>query len=121
MNLTPFRTAGGQARVRSMTSRETLWRVRWNLLELTDSQSTPNRGAAMPEVSRRVLVTVIQAVDAEIRRPRGLPCELVVPGDEVLLVNFEDAADGLEEAYEVAMRDCSNLPPYFQHVRRSNG
>lgn len=74
----------------------------------------------MPEVSGRVLVMAIQAVDAEIRRLRALPDEVVVPGDELLLVDFENAAESLEEAYEEATRTCSNLPPYSQLVRRNS-
>ena len=74
----------------------------------------------MPEVSGRVLVLAIQAIDAEIRRLRSLPDEAVVPGDELLLVDFENAAESLEEAYEEAMQTCSNLPPYDQLVRRDS-
>ncbi|MCK9605748.1 MAG: hypothetical protein M0R33_04770 [Methylomonas sp.] len=72
----------------------------------------------MPEVSGKTLVMAIQAVDAEIQRLRALPDEVLVPGDEILLVDFETAAEDLEEAYTEAARICSNLPPYSQLVRR---
>ncbi|AEF99979.1 hypothetical protein [Methylomonas methanica] len=72
----------------------------------------------MPEVKGKTLVMAIQAVDAEIQRLRALPDEAVVPGDEILLVDFEAAAEDLEEAYAEATRTYSNLPPYSQLVRR---
>jgi len=60
----------------------------------------------------------IQAVQAEIRRIRALPEDEVVPGDEVLLVDYENTAEELEEAYEVAMQTEKGLPPYAQLVDR---
>lgn len=70
----------------------------------------------MPEVSGRTLVVAIQGVDAEIRRLRALLDDAVVPGDEVRLVDFENAAEELEEAYAEARRTITNLPPYAQLV-----
>lgn len=72
----------------------------------------------MPEINAKTLVMAIQAVDAEIRRLRALPEDMVVPGDEVLLVEFEDAAECLQEAYAEAARVVANLPPYSQLTGR---
>ncbi len=68
----------------------------------------------MPEVSGKTLVMAVQAVAAEVRRLRALPEEAVVPGDEMLLVDLETAAEELEEAYAEATRSLVNLPPYSQ-------
>lgn len=73
----------------------------------------------MPEVSGRTLVMAIQAVDAEIRRLRALPDDAAVPGDDERLVDFENAAEELEQAYAEAMRTVANLPPYAQLVGRA--
>ena len=73
----------------------------------------------MPEISGRTLVLVIQAVEAEIRRLRALPDEETVPGDEVLLMDYENVADELEELYEEASKAQSNLPSYGRLVKRS--
>jgi len=59
----------------------------------------------------------IQAVEAEVRRLRRLDDDQVVPGDELLLMDYETAAEELEEAYAEAVRIQSNLPPYAQLVR----
>jgi hypothetical protein len=72
----------------------------------------------MPEVSGKTLVMAIQAIDAEIRRLRALSDEAIVPGDEMLLVDFETAAEELEDAYAEITRTHSNLPPYAKLVRR---
>ncbi|WP_293370191.1 hypothetical protein [Nevskia sp.] len=72
----------------------------------------------MTEIDEKTLVMAIQAVDAEIRRLRALPDERIVPGDEVLLVDFENAAEDLEEAYANALQKYANLPPYSQLVHR---
>ena len=72
----------------------------------------------MPEVSAKTLVMAVQAVEAEIRRLRALPEAEVVPGDELLLVDLETAAEELEEAYAEAARTHTNLPPYSQLVNR---
>lgn len=71
----------------------------------------------MSTINERTLVMAIQAVDAEIRRLRALPDDVVVPGDEVLLVDYESAAEDLEEAYAVAVQEYTNLPEYSQLVR----
>lgn len=72
----------------------------------------------MSEVNAKTLVMAIQAVDAEIRRLRSLPESVAVPGDDVLLVDYEDAAECLEEAYAEVTRVIENLPPYAQLVGR---
>ena len=72
----------------------------------------------MPEISERTLVMAIQAIDSEIQRLRAMPEDQVVPGDEILLVDFENAAEDLEEAYAKALKRSTNLPPYEQLVRR---
>jgi hypothetical protein len=61
---------------------------------------------------------VVQAVEAEIRRIRALPEEFTVPGDEVLLVDYENAAEELERVYSEASRTHANLPLYSQLVQR---
>jgi hypothetical protein len=60
----------------------------------------------------------VQAVEAEIQRIRALPEALTVPGDEILLVDYETAADELESAYAEAVLLQPNLPPYSQLVWR---
>ena len=60
----------------------------------------------------------IQAVAAEIRRLRALPEEETVPGDELLLVDYETAAEELEDAYAVETARATNLPSYAQLVGR---
>jgi hypothetical protein len=60
----------------------------------------------------------IQAVEAEIRRLRALPEADTVPGDELLLVDYENTAEELQELYEEANETQSNLPPYGQLVNR---
>ncbi|MDB5903039.1 MAG: hypothetical protein JWM26_1917 [Betaproteobacteria bacterium] len=60
----------------------------------------------------------IQAVEAEIRRLRALPEADTVPGDELLLVDYENTAEELQELYEEANETQSNLPSYAQLVNR---
>lgn len=72
----------------------------------------------MAEISGRALVMAIQAVEAEIRRLRALPEADTVPGDELLLVAYENTAEELQELYEEANETQSNLPPYGQLVNR---
>jgi hypothetical protein len=62
----------------------------------------------------------VQAVESEIRRIRALPKEVAVPGDEVLLVDYENAAEELETVYSEAALTQSNLPPYSQLVQRED-
>jgi hypothetical protein len=45
---------------------------------------------------------------------------LTVPGDEVLLVDYENAAEELETVYSEAALTQSNLPPYSQLVQRED-
>ena len=72
----------------------------------------------MPDVSGWTLVMAVQAVQTEILRLRSMAEENVVPGDELLLVDYETAAEELEAAYAEALRRQPNLPPYAQLVRR---
>jgi len=76
------------------------------------------KGSVVPEISGRTLVMVVQAVEAEIQRIRSLPEALTVPGDEILLVDYENAAEELESAYAEAVQIQPNLPPYEQLVHR---
>lgn len=72
----------------------------------------------MPEIGGWTLVMAVQAVHTEILRLRKKPGDDVVPGDELLLVDYETAAEELEAAYEEAVRMQPNLPPYAQLVNR---
>ncbi|NDR57096.1 hypothetical protein [Aliiruegeria sabulilitoris] len=72
----------------------------------------------MAEVGGWALVMAIQAVQSEIIRLRRLEEDAVVSGDELLLVDFERAAEELEAAYAEAVRLQPNLPPYPQLVNR---
>ncbi|RYH07412.1 hypothetical protein [Tropicimonas sp. IMCC6043] len=72
----------------------------------------------MPDVSGWTLVMAVQAIQTEILRLRGTPGERIVPGDELLLVDYETAAEELEAAYAEAVRLQPNLPDYSQLVNR---
>lgn len=72
----------------------------------------------MPEIRTPTLIMAIQAIEAEIARLRALPEERVVPGDEVMLVDYETAAEDLEEVYETVLETAKNLPPYSHLVNR---
>jgi hypothetical protein len=74
----------------------------------------------MPEISGKALALAVQAVDAEIRRLQSLPEDEVVPGDDELLVQYETAAEELEDAYMEAAKSITNLPPYSQLVHRGD-
>lgn len=74
----------------------------------------------MFEISARTLVVAVQAVDAEIVRLRSLPENQTVPGDEELLVQYETAAEELEEVYADAAQLVVNLPAYAQLVHRED-
>lgn len=70
----------------------------------------------MAELDGRTLAMAIQAVAAEIRRLRALPDEKTVPGDALLLVDYETAAEALEAAYAQETARATNLPPHAQLV-----
>ena len=72
----------------------------------------------MAEINEKALVMAIRAIDSEIRRLRELPEDTVVVGDEMLLVDFENAAENLEDAYTQALQIYDHLPPYSQLVHR---
>lgn len=74
----------------------------------------------MPEISGKTLALAVQAIDAEIRRLRALPDDRVVPGDEELLLQYEIAADDLEDVYAEAAKSIVNLPPYERLVQRDD-
>lgn len=74
----------------------------------------------MPEISGRTLVMAVQAIEREIDRLRALPEESTVAGDDELLLQYERAADELEEVYAEAAQSIVNLPPYSQLVRRED-
>jgi hypothetical protein len=71
----------------------------------------------MPHIDNPTLVMAIQAVAAEIRSLRKF-----VQGDdadpeiEELLEQYEQAADGLEDAYDEAAKTAFDLPPYDELV-----
>jgi hypothetical protein len=69
------------------------------------------------EFRGRALALLIQAVDGEIQRLRALPDEQTVPEDEERLVAFENLADDLADAYDVASETESGLLPYERLVR----
>lgn len=73
----------------------------------------------MSELSGRSLALVILAVAAEIHRLRALPDEATMPGDELLLVDYENVAEELEGLYKVATAAQPGLPAYGQLVKRS--
>lgn len=72
----------------------------------------------MLDVSGRTLVLAIQAIDTEIRRLRALAEETTVPGDRMLLDEYEIAAAELESVYVEIARVQPALPPYGQLVNR---
>ena len=72
----------------------------------------------MAEFQGRTLALLIQAVDGEILRLRALPDERTVPDDEERLVAFENLADELADAYEVARETESSLPLYERLVQQ---
>lgn len=72
----------------------------------------------MAEFQGRTLALLIQAVEGEILRIRALPDERTAPEDEERLVAFENLADELADAYEVARETESSLPLYERLVRK---
>lgn len=68
----------------------------------------------MPEINAKTLVMAIQAVNAKNRRLRALPEDVAVPGNDVLLVDFEDAAGCLEDAHAEATPAVANVTRYSQ-------
>lgn len=74
----------------------------------------------MPTITGNTLVLVIQAVDFRIadleRRLDALP-----PGQgselEELLLGYENAAQALKCAYQEALTEAANLPPYEHLVK----
>lgn len=74
----------------------------------------------MPNVSGNTLVLVIQAVDFKMadleHRLDALPSDR--GGElEALLFDYENAAHALKQAYQEALAEADNLPPYEQLVR----
>jgi len=73
----------------------------------------------MPEVNGITLAIAVQAVDAKIQ---ALSQEIESASeDEVtdladLLLSYTKAADNLRDAYLVALKQSSNLPPYGELV-----
>lgn len=74
----------------------------------------------MPKISDHTLVLAVQAIDTEIWRLLSLPEEVIVPGDQELLVQYQTAAEELEEAYAETAARVVNLPPYATLVRQSD-
>lgn len=70
----------------------------------------------MAEFRGRTLALLIQAVEGEILRLRALPDERTVPEDEERLVAFENLADELADAYEIARATELSLPLYERLV-----
>lgn len=69
------------------------------------------------EFRGRTLALLIQAVDGEIQRLRALPDERTMPQDEERLVAFENLADDLADAHDLALESESGLLPYERLVR----
>lgn len=74
----------------------------------------------MPDVNGRTLMMAVQAVDAQMR---ALQAQIAAAGedddvsdDEELLMSYEQAAQDLRAAYEIARVAASNLPPYARLV-----
>ena len=53
-------------------------------------------------------------------KARELGRDRVVPGDEELLLQYEIAADDLEDVYAEAAKSIVNLPPYERLVQRDD-
>lgn len=62
------------------------------------------------EFQGRTLAWLIQAVEGEILRLRARPDERTVSEDEERLVAFENLADELADAQEIAHKTESSLP-----------
>lgn len=77
----------------------------------------PKKEKTVAEFQGRTLALLIQAVDGEIRRLRALPDEKTLPEDEERLVSFENLADDLADAYDLALEPESGLLPYERLVR----
>lgn len=74
----------------------------------------------MPDINERTLVLAIQAIDKEIHALQSLAESDVLDSDEEFLVSLENAAEDLEEAYQKAYQEATNLPPYRQLVRETD-
>lgn len=72
----------------------------------------------MPDISARALAVAVQAIDSEIRRLRALDSDMVVAGDEEMLLQYDNVADELEAVYAEAARSIINLPPYADLVKK---
>jgi hypothetical protein len=73
----------------------------------------------MPTINNQTLIIAIQAVAAEIRNLRSA----ISDGDAEpellqLLEDYQNAAENLERAYDVAAQTALNLPPYNELVGR---
>jgi hypothetical protein len=77
---------------------------------------TEEEEETVAEFKGRTLALLIQAVDGEILRLRALPDERTVPEDEERLVAFENLADELADAYDIARQTESSLPLYERLV-----
>ncbi|MGJ0428130.1 hypothetical protein [Methylobacter sp.] len=74
----------------------------------------------MPNINGRTLALAIQAVDFKIADleqtidslPADEGCEL-----ETLLLSYTNAAEALKRAYQEALAESDNLPPYEKLVR----
>jgi len=74
----------------------------------------------MPNVSGRTLVMVIQAVDFKMADlEQKIDSLLPDEGSELeeLLLSYANAAEALKRAYQEALAESSNLPPYEKLVR----
>lgn len=77
----------------------------------------------MPNVNGRTLAMAIQAVDFKIADleksidslPPGQGAEM-----ESLLLAYDNAAEVLKRAYQEALLEVGNLPPYEKLVRGEN-
>jgi hypothetical protein len=74
----------------------------------------------MPNVSGNNLVLVIQAVDFKIAHLERT-IDALPPDEgselELLLLSYTNAAEALKRAYQEALAEASNLPPYEKLIR----
>lgn len=74
----------------------------------------------MPEINNRTLAMAIQAVDfkmADLERTIDALPEDRGADLEDLLLSYTNAAEALKRAYQEALAEADNLPPYDKLVR----
>ncbi len=74
----------------------------------------------MPNINGRTLAMAIQAVDFKMADlERTIDAQPSDQGSELesLLLSYTNAAEALKRAYQEALAEVSNLPPYEKLVR----